>query len=35
MRFPYHIVYLDLSAEIRVLAIAHDRRRPTYTANAH
>jgi plasmid stabilization system protein ParE len=29
-RFPYHIVYLELSDRISVLAIAHDRRRPGY-----
>jgi plasmid stabilization system protein ParE len=27
-RFPYHVVYLETPAEIRVLAGAHDRRRP-------
>ena len=29
-RFPYHVVYLQLEDEIRILAIAHDRRRPGY-----
>jgi hypothetical protein len=29
-RFPYHVIYLDLKATIRVLAVAHDRRRPVY-----
>jgi plasmid stabilization system protein ParE len=29
-RFPYHVVYLDWDGVIRVLAIAHDRRRPAY-----
>jgi len=29
-RFPYHIVYLELSDRISVLAVAHDRRRPGY-----
>jgi plasmid stabilization system protein ParE len=29
-RFPYHVIYLELNAEIRVLAIAHDRRKPGY-----
>lgn len=29
-RFPYHVVYLDLAAAIRVLAIAHDHREPGY-----
>ena len=29
-RFPYHIVYMELPDHLRVLAIAHDRRRPGY-----
>ena len=29
-RFPYHIVYLETVGAIRVLAVAHDRRRPRY-----
>jgi len=29
-RFPYHVVYLEESAAIRVLALAHDRRKPGY-----
>ena len=29
-RFPYHVIYLELNAEIRVLAVAHDRRKPGY-----
>lgn len=29
-RFPYHVVYLELPDHLRVLAIAHDRRRPGY-----
>ena len=29
-RFPFHIVYLEPSAEIRIVAFAHDRRRPGY-----
>jgi plasmid stabilization system protein ParE len=29
-RFPYHVVYLETSAAIRILAIAHDRRKPAY-----
>ncbi len=29
-RFPYHVVYLDTDAQIRILAIAHDRRKPDY-----
>ena len=29
-RFPFHVVYLELSGVIRVLAFAHDRRSPGY-----
>ena len=29
-RFPYHVVYLETDAQLRILAIAHDRRRPGY-----
>ncbi len=29
-RFPYHVVYLETDSAIRVLAFAHDRRRPGY-----
>lgn len=29
-RFPFHIVYLEMSGVIRVLACAHDRRSPGY-----
>lgn len=29
-RFPYHLVFLDLDDEARVIAVAHDRRRPGY-----
>jgi len=29
-RFPYHVVYLETESTIRVLAIAHDRRKPDY-----
>lgn len=29
-RFPYHVVYLDTPDALRVLAIAHDRRKPGY-----
>jgi toxin ParE1/3/4 len=29
-RFPYHVIYLETNAQIRVLAIAHDRRKPGY-----
>lgn len=28
--FPYHIVYLETPSAMRVLAFAHDRRRPRY-----
>jgi plasmid stabilization system protein ParE len=29
-RFPYHVVYLEVGTNIRILAIAHDRRKPGY-----
>lgn len=29
-RFPYHVVYMELSDRLQVLAVAHDRRRPGY-----
>tara|TARA_R110002072_G_scaffold59265_5_gene150999 strand:- start:27 stop:350 length:324 start_codon:yes stop_codon:yes gene_type:complete len=29
-RFPYHLVFLDLPDEARVIAVAHERRRPGY-----
>jgi plasmid stabilization system protein ParE len=29
-RFPYHVVYLEWGGMIRLLAFAHDRRRPGY-----
>ena len=29
-RFPYHVVYLEIDSLIRILAIAHDRRKPGY-----
>lgn len=29
-RYPYHLAYLVVGDEIHVLAMAHDRRRPTY-----
>lgn len=29
-RFPYHVVYLETTNTLRVLAIAHDRRMPGY-----
>jgi plasmid stabilization system protein ParE len=28
--FPYHVVFISLSARIAVLAIAHDKRKPGY-----
>lgn len=28
--FPYHVVYLETEAHIRILAVAHDRRKPGY-----
>jgi plasmid stabilization system protein ParE len=32
-RFPYAIVFMDLGTEIRVLAVAHAKRRPGYWLN--
>lgn len=29
-RFPYHVIYLEAGTDLRVLAIAHDRRKPGY-----
>ena len=29
-RFPYQVVYLETESEIRILAFAHDQRRPGY-----
>lgn len=29
-RFPYHVVYLPTKTDVRILAIAHDRRKPGY-----
>ena len=29
-RFPYALVFMDLPAQVRVLAVAHLRRRPGY-----
>lgn len=31
-RFPYHLAYLIEADHLRVLAVAHDRRRPLYWA---
>ena len=30
VRFPYRVAYLVMSRELRVLAVAHTRRRPGY-----
>jgi toxin ParE1/3/4 len=27
-RFPYHVIYLEVNDRIRILAVAHDRRKP-------
>lgn len=29
-RFPYHVVYIEVSDRLQILAVAHDRRRPAY-----
>ena len=29
-RFPFHVIYLEVSDAIRILAFAHDRRSPGY-----
>jgi plasmid stabilization system protein ParE len=29
-RFPYSLPFVELEAEFRILAVAHDRRRPRY-----
>jgi len=29
-RFPYHVIYLEMATHIRILALAHDRRKPGY-----
>jgi len=34
-RFPYSVVYLLLPEEIRVLAVAHQRRKPGYWSGRH
>lgn len=31
-RFPYHLPYVVLENHLRILAVAHDRRRPRYWA---
>lgn len=32
-RFPYALIFIDLGAEVRVLAVAHGKRRPGYWLN--
>jgi plasmid stabilization system protein ParE len=32
-RFPYALVFIDLGMEVRVLAVAHGKRRPEYWLN--
>lgn len=32
-RFPYHVIYLETTEALRILAIAHDRRKPGYWKN--
>jgi hypothetical protein len=32
-RFPYAVVFMDLGREVRVLAVAHAKRRPGYWLN--
>lgn len=32
-RFPYHVIYLETPDALRILAIAHDRRKPGYWKN--
>ena len=32
-RFPYAVIFMDLGTEIRVLAVAHAKRRPGYWLN--
>ena len=32
-RFPYHLAYMITGEQVHVLAVAHDRRRPTYWYN--
>ena len=29
-RFPYVVVYLDLTETVQVIAVAHSKRRPNY-----
>ena len=30
LRFPYHVIYIELPDRVQVLALAHQRRRPDY-----
>ncbi len=32
-RFPYAVIFMDLGPEVRVLAVAHTKRRPGYWLN--
>jgi plasmid stabilization system protein ParE len=32
-RFPYALIFMDLQTEVRILAIAHSKRRPGYWLN--
>lgn len=34
-RFPYAVVYIELTEEIRVLAFAHTRKKPGYWLERH
>jgi plasmid stabilization system protein ParE len=29
-RFPYHLIYIEPTVELRILAVAHNRRKPGY-----
>ncbi|MDA1184035.1 MAG: type II toxin-antitoxin system RelE/ParE family toxin [Acidobacteria bacterium] len=29
-RFPYHVIYIETATAIRILAVAHDHRKPGY-----
>lgn len=30
VRYPYALVFFELKDEIRIIAVAHDKRRPNY-----
>jgi plasmid stabilization system protein ParE len=30
LRFPYHVIYVELPDRLQIVAVAHDRRRPGY-----